>query len=159
GNAHSPYSSSSSMAGNTLMISLEQLADEGLLDQNLFVEDKLKAGKQVDYEGSAHVKHMLLDHAWQVFNKRYKRKGTDLFKSFCKNVVYLLDNFALFTAIKHQQAFKPWYEWLVELKQRHSDALTEFKQKNRALIEKIKWLQYVFFSQWDELKRYANKGK
>src|SRR5690606_13071034 len=28
-----------------------------------------------------------------------------------------------------------------------------------ALIEKIKWLQYVFFSQWDELKRYATKGK
>jgi 4-alpha-glucanotransferase len=40
---------------------------------------------------------------------------------------------------------------------RSPDALNQFTSDNVEILDKIKWLQFIFFKQWNELKAYCNK--
>src|SRR5690606_13166199 len=69
-----------------------------------------------------------------------------------------LHDYALYVWIKVQQAGKPWYQWEKELKYREEESLDRLSRTHRPELEKIKWLQYVFFSQWRSLKQHCLKS-
>jgi malto-oligosyltrehalose synthase/4-alpha-glucanotransferase len=155
--AHSPYSSISSMAGNTLFISPEILAAQGLLDPNDLLAYHLKPTGTVDFKAASEIKNTLLSKAFGNFEQHSNGAVSydDLHK-FIEQEVAWLDDFALYVIIKRQHGGKPWYEWPDKFKTRDHHTLAAFSQQHKRPLIEIKWQQYIFSLQWKELKDYCN---
>jgi hypothetical protein len=65
---YSPYSALSSMAGNTLLISPELLAREGLLNESVFQDYYVKGKNEVDYASAKQIKDRLFTEAYHNFS-------------------------------------------------------------------------------------------
>ena len=153
---YSPYSSISSLAGNTLLISPEQLVTDGLLNkkdiESLTIENRVR----VDWRKAHDCRKKILPLAYQNFQG--SKKDVASFNAFCSKESYWLDDFALFVVIKQTMHSKPWYQWPASLKNRERRALTQFKLRNEEAIQYAKWQQFIFFKQWKSLKAYANNA-
>lgn len=156
GSNYSPYSSISTMAGNSLLISPDLLVQEGLLREEEVASFRKASGNKVDYAAAEQTKCAILDIAWQ----RYKSSG---FRSMKRAVdVYReqeaswLQDFALFLAIRHAQDGKPWYEWDDAFRLRDADAFKRFATENSEAIERVIWEQYIFSHQWQLLRAWCN---
>ncbi len=153
---YSPYSSTSSIAGNILFISPGGLADEGLLDRNTLPRFYLPDKEVVDYPEAAEVKKNLLNEAWRRFEQQKEHPLQHAFTDFCEQEKEWLDDFAMYTVLKSVHEGKPWYEWPSEYKHREEKALQQRRLFHAGEMEKIKWMQFVFFRQWRDLKTYCN---
>jgi malto-oligosyltrehalose synthase/4-alpha-glucanotransferase len=154
---YSPYSAYSSMAGNVLLISPEDLSSDGLLTAEELETCKVAAGKGVNFDEALPNKSALFSIAF----KHFKQDGPDpdqlAFADFCEKEAYWLDDYALYEVLKTSQANKPWYEWPEQYKCRDVKALKAFSQDNQESLEQTKWLQFVFYKQWTGLKNYGNQ--
>ena len=155
--SNSPYSSFSSMAGNTLLISPELLVKKGLLEKKDLKKSMLPPTNQTDFEGSKRVKEQLFDQAYQRFQEGNFDELEQEFNLFCENEDFWLDNFVLYTVLKFEHDGTPWYEWPEEFKKRDEQTLKRFAVENDQQLQKEKWLQYLFFKQWHDLKNYCHK--
>ena len=52
-----------------------------------------------------------------------------------------------------------WNEWPNALKTRQPQALEDFARKYASDLERVKFIQYLFYRQWHKLKAYANSKK
>ena len=59
-------------------------------------------------------------------------------------------------ALKFKNDGKPWYEWDEKLAFREPAAIEKAKQELKKDIEFFKFIQYKFYRQWSNLKKYAN---
>lgn len=145
----SPYQCLSAHAGNPVFISIEGLAGQGWLDLSERCED-------CQHTPGFH-KSCLINKAYAGFLKRGARQDKEDFENFCREKAFWLDDFALFMAFRdlfHQQC---WNQWPEPCKERHEKTLKEARQRLKTQIDFIKFGQYVFFRQWQELKDYANQ--
>ena len=152
GYGDSPYGSFSAFAGNTLLISPEKLVNDSFLD-GASLTDKPKFSKdKVDFGSVYAWKNQILPIAANAFDQA----GSEAFATFSLENGWWLDDFAAYRAIKVDQGQRPWYEWDDGLKLRKpeplNDAITRLYEAIR--LEKIS--QFLFFSQWSDLKTYAN---
>jgi 4-alpha-glucanotransferase len=152
---HSPYSSASAFAGNTLLISPEDLAKEGLVSDTFAKRLTTRPGERIDFAHAEKIKAALLEEAFDNFMamSANQKKG---FLNYCEREKEWLDDFALYTSIKKHFDNEPWYRWPREFRKRDRRALTHFKSVHDLEIEKVKWAQFVFSGQWQRLKRYCN---
>ena len=60
-------------------------------------------------------------------------------------------------AVKDFYDGKSWIEWDKEIRERQAEAITYHKEKLHEEIEFYKYLQYLFYKQWNKLKAYANE--
>lgn len=153
---HSPYSSISSMAGNTLLISPDLLVQEGLLDREQCVSFQSTVSGKADYQLAAKIRKSLLEMAWQNFQSERFSNMHQAFETFSCHEDHWLNEYALYVVLREKFAHKPWYQWPKEFKQRNADSLIEFAQENKVKMEKEKFLQFLFHRQWAALKRYCN---
>jgi 4-alpha-glucanotransferase len=58
-------------------------------------------------------------------------------------------------AIKNHFGGQAWYDWPADLRDREKGRLKEFRKKLKGSIRKEKFLQFVFFQQWETLKLYC----
>jgi len=156
GQGHSPYSAISSNAGNPLLISPEVLAREKLLDANELKQYHLPPEAKVDYTKAVEKKQQLFDQAYKNFVSGKFDQLHKEFTQFCAKEKNWLDDFAQYAVLKKQNGGKPWYEWDNDFKQRSGNALQQFSQKHEEEINQTKWLQFIFFRQWNDLKVYCN---
>jgi malto-oligosyltrehalose synthase/4-alpha-glucanotransferase len=156
GQGHSPYSAISSKAGNPLLISPELLAKEKLLDAAEIKKYYLPRDSKLDYTKAEEVKYRLFDQAYKNFVSADFSELKEDFQQFWLNEKSWLDDFALYSVVKKQNGGKPWYEWETDFKQRSTEALQQFSMGHANEINKTKWLQFIFFRQWKELKDYCN---
>jgi malto-oligosyltrehalose synthase/4-alpha-glucanotransferase len=154
-NDFSPYSSISSRAGNIMLINPDKLVDMGLLhsddadDRNIII-----SGKDT-FEKSIKIRTVLLEKAWINYNNNKQNLESEFIK-FCNNEKEWLDDFALFVTLKIKNGNKPWMEWNDDEKQKDPNTLNSIRENSKEIIQKIKFYQYLFFSQWEELKAYCN---
>jgi 4-alpha-glucanotransferase len=93
----------------------------------------------------------------KLFRKAYEKfRPSDAFYSFCDSEKYWLDDYALYKVIKNGISQKAWNAWDVPLKLRYPAALGTVKQFEEKEIRYHKFLQFVFHSQWAQLKAFAN---
>ena len=151
--AYSPYSSISSMAGNVLLISPEELAEDGLIE--IGNTGTITSNGKVNFLKVQNTLGKILQTAYLKFSSN--RKRLDDFQEFCQRESYWLDDFANFVVIKKYHNNAPWFAWPKPYKQRNGKAIRQFVSDNASLISYTKWLQYLFFSQWHRLKSYANE--
>jgi 4-alpha-glucanotransferase len=152
---NSPYSSVSTFACNTLLISPDLLVEDGLLDKKEIEGRPIFPDGRCDYEGAAAYKERLLDLAYDRFTK--STAGHSRFGDFCDDHASWLDTYALFVSIKKRMDDKTWSEWPLELRQMAPDRMKMVREESRGDLEREKFRQYLFFRQWSALKKYCNE--
>ena len=155
GQGYSPYSSTSSKAGNFLLISSELLAEDGYLTTEDIQPFYLPHSAKADYSAAERVKTKLFDKAWNNFKIIEGSSAQVDLNNYCEKEKLWLNDFALYMIIKEDHG-KPWYEWPDEFKFRNTEALQTLTEKNADRLQKIKWLQFIFAKQWKQLKTYCN---
>lgn len=149
---YSPYSATSSMAGNHWLISPELLINEGLIHKKDLKQFQLNQTNHVNYDEAIAAKHHILKKAYYHFNV----KKQEPFEAFCHREAYWLDDYALYTTLKEHFNGNPWYKWPEPYKLRDLKTLMSFAQKHETHLVETKWLQYIFFDQWKRLKAYCH---
>lgn len=135
---NSPYKSPSSFAGNPYFISLEKLAKKGLLTSNELYSQKQSDPYLCEYR-------RLYEQRLPILKKAAKRVSAEEkaeIESFAAENPHVL-NFCRYMAIKEENGNLPWNAWKNE----------KFSEENFFVQ---KFIQYEFFSQWSEIKEYAN---
>lgn len=173
--SYSPYQSTSAFAGNFLLISLERLVDEGLLSEGDIKELEF-VDYDINYDKAKQIKIPLLQKAYYNY---YLKGELSEYNTFCENNSYWLEDYSLFTAIdeyiienkndselyyyfnnfnnKYTSEYCSgisWNMWPPEYY--YSKSIDKVKHKLRDRIRFYKFLQYIFFKQWFQLKEYAN---
>ena len=67
-----------------------------------------------------------------------------------------ISNYALFMSIKEENENKCWLEWEDGLKKRDPHSLWLFKSSHEDEVMFWEFLQFKFFEQWTQLKKYPN---
>ena len=156
GMGHSPYSSISSMAGNTLLISPDGLVKEGLLTEEDLQPYHLPSTDKADYEAAEKGKAELFEKAFAAFSTDGKEGLKAEFELFCEAEKSWLHDFSMYVVIKATHYQKAWFQWPDELKNRDANALQAFEADHLSKLNKVKWLQFIFSKQWKELKEYCH---
>jgi malto-oligosyltrehalose synthase/4-alpha-glucanotransferase len=153
---YSPYSSTSCMAGNILLISPELLEEEGLLDAAILEKYKVSQTDKVNFESAHRNKILMLEEAYRRFSKRNIASEQQQFKEFCIRESAWLDDYALYVILKKTHNNTSWYEWPNLYKNRDPKLLEQFKHAHQEEICEVMWLQYMFMKQWKDLKQYCH---
>ena len=155
----SPYQSFSSFAGQPLLISLEHLKKLGFLNEKDLSDCPVSDESNVDYGTIIPWKQRVLKKAYEVFfggSIVHKDMKND-FYDFCAEAGFWLDDYALFLTIKDLHQGKSWQEWDEEYKQPTKKFKTELFLKYEKEIGYYQFLQYMFFTEWNAVKAYANE--
>lgn len=154
----SPYQTYSIVAGNTNFIDLDFLVESGLLSKESLAIADLKLSSmltKIDYE-------LLESVLKELFVEAYNNAPQDILdmaEDFEKENEDWLPDYALFMALKDAFNHKPLWEWPSwDLKRRDPVELRRYRALLSNEIRFYVFLQYLFFSQWDDLKEYANKN-
>ncbi len=152
GYGDSPYQSCSAYAGNHYLIDLHILVEQGLLtEEEIASHCQCYREDRVDYGA-------LYSNRLKILKAAYSRFAAwDELDAFCRENSHWLPDFALYMAVKDGQDGAPWYDWPEELKLRKPDALWEQRKQLREQIRFYSFVQYLFDSQWNQLRQYAHK--
>ncbi|HEY1013968.1 MAG TPA: 4-alpha-glucanotransferase [Herpetosiphonaceae bacterium] len=153
GYGDSPYQCFSAFAGNPMLISPDYLARQDLLAQwDLDAMPEFPA-EQVDFGPVIEAKTALLRQAFENF----KQAGlSDAFREFQHAESDWVADYALFMAIKGAHGGESWVSWPAEIALREPAALDEWREKLADDVLFQTFLQWAFYSQWADLKAYAN---
>lgn len=154
GPGHSPYSATSTFAGNTLLISPQALVDDGLLDADDLADAPAMPDEWVDYSTVGRWKRTLLARAFE----RFQTTGSSLTEDhdrFVSEHRAWIDDFALFSAIKDAHGGAPWTEWPEPLARRERDAIATWRREHKTAIARETFAQYLFHRQWALLREHA----
>ncbi|UZQ53121.1 4-alpha-glucanotransferase [Trichothermofontia sichuanensis B231] len=156
GFGNSPYMCYSALAGNPLLISPELLRDQGLLNNGDLDQYPHLSPDRVDYEAVERLKYPLFRRAFENFQARNDPTLKSAFAAFCQQHASWLDDYALFMALK--DVFKlSWNQWDKAIAWREPSALAHWKSELQTEIQYRQFLQFEFFRQWADLRRYANE--
>lgn len=155
GYADSPYASFSSFAGNHLLISLRQLANDGLLEEAALASPPAFPTTSVDYGAVIEFKMPLLWQSFERFNARATPDQRKWFEQFRQNNQHWIDDYALFMALKDEHHGAPWTEWEPDLVARKPEALSAWQNRLAERANFHAYLQYQFSMQWSSLKQHA----
>ena len=156
GYGNSPYSCYSAMAGNPLLINPELLRDDELLADEDFANLPEFPLDYVDFERAIALKVPLLKKACENFKAKASPVQQKEFSAFCESKENWLEDYALFMALKDNFGGVSWNNWEPEIARREPESLEKWRQQLNAEIYYYKYVQFEFFRQWTELKRYAN---
>lgn len=163
GYGDSPYAPFSSFAGNEILISPELLERDGWLTEAELAEARLPQSGRVDYGKAIPTKRSLIRTATErLMASGAKASGLAEFQQ--KNASWLPD-YALFMDIKQEydelarlQGVRDssWNTWWPEpLARRDPEALAKRRQTSAHSIARVEAEQYLFKTQWDELRAIA----
>lgn len=155
GYEHSPYIMNfSTFAGNPLLISLEQLVEDGLIERGDLYPLPCENLDAIDFDQVIPHKLRFLKQAFERFQS--SNSQSDLFKQFCQNQSWWLDDFVLFMALLEENKGQSWHQWEPAIARREADALQAQREALRDSIQFHQFLQFKFFEQWLKLRNYAN---
>ena len=157
GYGDSPYAAFSAFAGNALLISPDILHSQALLsetdlaDKPDFPNDRVDFGRVIDW------KMALLQRSYARFKERAGNHGKARLADFEKENAAWLEDYALFMAAKSAHGGVSWNHWDEGLALRRPEALVGWREKLSEPIAFQKYIQFLFFQQWLNLKQYANE--
>ena len=157
GYGNSPYLSYSALAGNPLLISPEVLAGQGLLTSEELNSLPDFSLDKVEFERVIASKVPLLRMASDRFKAQTESDGE--FKRFCNSQNDWLSDYALFMSLKQAHGGSSWHQWDKDIAYRQPEAMAKAAAELADEIFFHKFVQYQFFSQWKNLKRYANQKR
>ena len=133
---NSPYKSYSSFSGNPYFVDLETLYNKGLLTNNELEGARQNSPWLCEYDRLQKERFELLKKASSRTSDKKKIskfiKDNPRIASFCE-----------FMALKHENQDKEWLDW-------------ENKKCDKDVLFAWQFIEYEFFTQWAEIKKYAN---
>lgn len=153
-NAHSPYSCSSAFAGNPLLISPQVMVTEKFITAKEMGRPPVFPKNQVDFESVQQYKNKL----FQLAFKRFVTKGLNdvAYKQFCLTQSFWLEDYAIFVALKGYLKGKSWQDWAKGFRHRDKKTLDMFSKQHQSSIEQVKFIQFLFFTQWQRFISFAH---
>jgi len=151
---NSPYSSFSAFAGNPLLISPEQLEKEDLIPEEQREDIPAFATDSVDYEAVTALKERVIDGLFEL--KKDDLVHDPEFTAFLRENDHWIDDYALFVALKDHFNGSLWVEWPEDVRHRREGALDHYRDTLSERILKEQFVQFLFFRQWLDLRRYCN---
>ena len=159
GFGNSPYGTRSAFAGNPLLISPERLVEAGLADESAlsgvpeFREDHVDFGAVIPW------KERLLRSSFEFFRTNGSGKAREAVRQFVdvsRNDGWL-DDWTLFQAFKSRYHQAAWPDWDSAIAKREAAALASASSDMADEIAYHEYVQFVFFSQWGELRNEASR--
>src|SRR5215510_6299457 len=151
GYGNSPYQCFSAFAGNPLLISLEGLAEDGLLTDQAARRPSGAEGS-VDFPTVIEHRRALWPQVLDRFEKAAGPQERDRFDRFCRDHAGWLDDFALFMAVKETQNQTAWTRWEPDIAQRDPAAIARWTVRCAREIRQHKLVQHLFFEQWGRVR-------
>jgi 4-alpha-glucanotransferase len=132
------------------MIPLGILSKKELSKRPRFSKNMVDFGKVIPWKmGKLH-------QAFLNFQYRKTPQQEKDFRKFCGRTKTGWDDFALFMTIKNQQELHAWMPGRMRYAfETRSDE--RVRQLNKDSITEEKFYQYLFFEQWQRMKKYANQ--
>lgn len=141
-NDGSPYQCLSAHAGNQTLISMERLKEASWISG-----DTVHSTDITD----------AMAHVWQQFAEHANESDRQAFDVFCGHHQHWLEDYVLFREIRHLNQDAAWYHWPQPLRDRAPEALQKIRSQYAEALMIRRFEQFVFFSQWQDLRAYANK--
>jgi 4-alpha-glucanotransferase len=155
GFGNSPYQALSSFAGNTLLISLDGLIEDGWLTAEDVADAPAFPETRVDYGAVIAYHNKMLVKAYERFRAKPGR-AERAFRAFCYANRHWLDDFALFMTLKALHNERPWIEWETDLALHKPEATAAAHRQYADIVNQYRFRQWLFFKQWFALRTYAN---
>jgi 4-alpha-glucanotransferase len=146
----SPYQCFSALAGNPLLISLEDLSPT-VPAAPAFSTDRVNFEQVIPWKMAA------LEAASRQFRECSSERDRRQFEEFCDENATWLDDFALFMALKGRDPSRVWTQWEEDIRTRDPRAIEQWRARLAEPIATHKFLQYAFFSQWGALRSYCRE--
>jgi 4-alpha-glucanotransferase len=157
GGGSSPYDSPSAFAGSPLLLSLEVLADRGLLERSeLHDPGRFASARNARYAAAIRYREKRLRKAFARFEARLGERERHELAQFREQQQAWLPDYALFRALKAAHGPAPWTSWPSELKRREPLALERARRELEPEVRYQEFLQFEFSRQWSGLKTHAN---
>jgi 4-alpha-glucanotransferase len=154
GCGNSPYSCTSAFAGNILLISLERLAERGLIDPSQ-VGALPENDAHVDFDKVKENKMPLLRRAADKFLSQATGNARNRYENFCRDNDWWLEDYVLFSVLRERFSEQAWNTWPQEIARRDLGALERLRSELREDLERERFLQFAFFEQWSALRAYC----
>lgn len=155
GAGNSPYHSYSAFAGNTLLLSPELLAKDGLIsEKNLSFHCD---STHIDYQTANSFKRSIVNEAWTNYSTGNAKFLTDEYESFIHHESYWLDDYAIYMTILDHLGNDSFTSWPKSLLYRDKSAIQTIRYELADSISKHRFGQFLFDRQWNALKEYAVK--
>ena len=159
GYGDSPYQSFSSFAGNPYLIDFDLLIEAHLLSEedlkDIFFGDN---GEYIDYGAIYNQKYPLLRKAYENFKSSDNSEMKGSLENFKRENSSWLNDYSLYISLKNHFNGLPWNEWPQDIKNRENAAMEHYKNELADDIEYHNFIQFLFFKQWGDVKRYANEN-
>ena len=151
---NSPYASPSAFAGNTLLISVDGLLEDGLLSvKDLNAMPDFPRGR-VDFGGVMDHRRALFDRAFAAFTQGAGHKSS-AYTRFCKQAQPWLEDHALFHALMLAHDHKPFPSWEPALAAHKPAAVAKARKQHQQQVDRECFLQWVLHRQWQQLRAHA----
>lgn len=159
GYGDSPYQSFSSFAGNPYLIDFDLLIEAHLLSEedlrDVFFGDN---EEYIDYGAIYNQKYPLLRKAYENFKSSDNHEMRENLEHFKRENASWLNDYSLYISLKNHFNGLPWNEWAHDIKNREHGAMEHYKNELADDIEYHNFIQFLFFKQWGDVKRYANEN-
>ena len=159
GYGDSPYQSFSSFAGNPYLIDFDLLIEAHLLSEedlrDVFFGDN---EEYIDYGAIYNQKYPLLRKAYENFKSSDNHEMRENLEHFKRENASWLNDYSLYISLKNHFNGLPWNEWVHDIKNREHGAMEHYRNELADDIEYHNFIQFLFFKQWGDVKRYANEN-
>ena len=154
----SPYQAYSAFAGQPLLISPDKLIELDLLSPEDIAHLPDWNKNRVEYEKITVFKTAMLKKAYKNFLLVTDLALRNEYEVFCQEHAFWLTDYALFMALKDDQNGKKWTEWEDKYKNPTSETKEKALKDLESSVNYYRFVQFIFFKQWYELKKYANEN-
>lgn len=155
--SHSPYQCYSAFAGNSDLIDLDGLAEMGLLKKEDLILSKAFPLESIDHHQVRKFREPHLHKAYLIFEKSGGYASGE-YQQFWNEHSWWLESWSLFYACRKNIKGKNWSFWEEDLAQRKEDALNRYYHLYKKDVDYQRFIQFVFFKQWNALRQYAQKS-
>ena len=156
GYGDSPYQCFSAFAGNPYLISLDALVQDGLLTPDDLKKMPKFEASRVDYGLLIPWKLGLLHQTFSRLSSASKAFREE-FEQFRAGNTSWLEDYALFMALKEANGGGAWSDWSESLRTREPSVMEKARKDHTEDILRYSFYQFLFFRQWNKLRRYANE--
>lgn len=155
---YSPYSSVSCFAGNPLMINPDYLINEVWYKDRKIILPK----KNEHFIDLPEFEKNMTEFLMEAFSNFFNFATADAISSFnlfCEtHGEEWLDDYALFQTISEKLNSHNWLSWDSKIALRDAQVLEKIKSENEELVRYHMFNQYLFYKQWNSLKKYADEN-
>jgi 4-alpha-glucanotransferase len=158
GPGNSPYSATSTFAGNEWLISPELLLEDNLLESEELDEAATFPADRVAFDELIPWKTRVLRAAFQRFRSLQPPDLVQELAMFRSAHSEWLEEFALFLALKRDHGNAAWYDWPRPLAHHEPQAIEDWRGQHTDQVELVVFCQYLFFRQWAAVRRAADQA-